>query len=88
MITKVVYRCDPESLGDIDRVAFEEAFENELRVAPRYREAVIAVVYAPCLRSELFAVAGDDLPPDPVAAFGEFVRSCAERAFAHCCAQS
>lgn len=85
MITKLVCRCDPSSLADISQADFAEAFENEVRVDPLFREASIEVEFAPALSNEIVSIAGEDLPDDIYERFAEFVRYCGQRAFDHCC---
>lgn len=41
MVTAITYHCEIASLGDVDQTEFAEAFENEVRVNPKYREYCI-----------------------------------------------
>ncbi len=45
MLTKIVYNCNPASLGDVDQTAFAEAFENECRVSPSNGTLEIEVTF-------------------------------------------
>jgi hypothetical protein len=82
MITKLTYRCDPESLADITPEEFTDAFENELAATPRYRNAAVEVLFQSG-PSGLVSVAGDE-DCDP-ADHAEAVTGAARQAFEYCC---
>jgi hypothetical protein len=63
MLTGITYNCDTESLGDVDRAAFVEAFENEVRAVSRFRDLSVSVTFESG-RSEVTQFASDDWEAD------------------------
>ena len=87
MLTAVTYNCDPDSLADVAPADFADAFENEVRVRPIYRDVAVTVTFEPG-PSGVATFASDDPDADLDrddeyrAEFDRF----AERAFAACLA--
>ena len=84
-VIELVYNCDPESLADVDRDDFEDAFAAELAKLDTFRGAALDVTYRPAVSSELELVRGDDLPESPEREYANAVQAAAERAFSKCC---
>lgn len=87
MITAITCNCDPESLGDVDRAAFVDAFENEVHAKPCRRDLTVTVTFD-AGRSEVTSFASDDFDADVSHEdqFRDEFRRLAERAFAACLA--
>lgn len=85
MLTGITYNCNLDSLADADQTEFVEAFENEVRVKPKYRELTVAVKFQSGTTSYL-EFASDDWEADishEEELRAEFDRF-AEKAFKHC----
>jgi hypothetical protein len=88
MLAKIVYNCTPESLADVDQAEFIDAFENEVRVKPIYRDLQIEVTFNDALRSEVTEFSSDDWKAD-ISSESEFrdeFQRFAEKAFSACLA--
>lgn len=88
MLTAITYNCDPESLGDVSQEEFVDAFENEIRVRPNYRELSVRVTFDPAIRSGVTEFASDDAQADLYREdeFREQFDRFAEKAFSALCA--
>jgi hypothetical protein len=84
MVTAINYNCTPDSLGDVGQSDFVEAFENEIRVRPLYRDLKINVTFEPAVKSEItgYTTDGDDDLTDGTRAEFYYL---AEKAFKACC---
>ena len=85
MLTAITYNCDLESLGDVTPEAFSEAFENEVRVKPSYRDLGVTVTFE-AAKSEVTVFASDDWEADISLEehFRDEFDGFAERAFSAC----
>lgn len=83
MLTKIIYNCNPESLGDMDASDFVTAFENEVRAKPLYRDLQIEVTFENG-RSEATMISSDDERDFSDELYEEFDQF-AEKAFAVVC---
>ncbi len=85
MLTAITYNCDPESLGDVTPEAFSEAFENEVRVKPIYRDLAVTVTFD-AGASEVTKFAADDFEAalSREDEFRDEFAGFAEKAFAAC----
>lgn len=85
MLTAITYNCNPDTLADVSPEAFSEAFENEVRVKPRWRELAVAVTFDNA-KSEITTFASDDWEADisHENEFREEFAYLAEKAFAAC----
>lgn len=45
MLTKIIYNCSPDALGDVDSATFAKVFENEVRQQAKYRDLQIEVTF-------------------------------------------
>ncbi len=63
MLTGIIYNCNTESLAEVDQTEFVEAFENEVRVKPIYRDLSISVTFNDS-ESEVTEFASDDSDAD------------------------
>ncbi len=86
MLTAITYNCNPESLSDISQEAFSEAFENEIRVKPIYRDLAVTVTFN-AGKSEVTSFGSDDFEADVSHEneFRETFERLAGKAFSACC---
>jgi hypothetical protein len=86
MITGIEYNCDPNSLGDISREAFVDAFEAAVAASPRFRNVTVRVTFL-ASRSEVTKFTSDDWESDisHEEEFREAFSRIAEKAFAATC---
>jgi hypothetical protein len=87
MLTAITYNCDPASLGDVPHEDFVDAFENEVRARPCYRELSVRVTFDPAANNGVTVFASDDWQADisHEEQFREEFKELAEKAFNHCC---
>ena len=86
MITAVTYNCTPDSLADVSPEEFVDAFENEVRARPRWRDLAVEVTFDPAPVSGVIVFYSDDWKADfsHYEEFRQEFRRFAERAFRHC----
>lgn len=87
MLTAITYNCNPESLADVSQESFAEAFENEVRVKPIYRDLAINVTFDDAESGITAWSIASDNPDGDIDREGEFreeFRRFAEKAFAAC----
>ncbi len=86
MLTAITYNCSPETLDEISQTAFGEAFENDIRVKPIYRDVEVNVTFKSG-RSRVTNWCYNEDEPDMDFLHDEFAYL-AERAFSACCAEA